>query len=49
LFAQLTTAEVPLTLGVQTGLKVLEVETNTSYVNGTALIALLQLRVTVVS
>jgi hypothetical protein len=47
LFAPLTPAEAPLTLGVQTGLKALEVETNTSYVVGTELVALLQLRVTV--
>jgi hypothetical protein len=47
LFAQLTTAEVPLTPGVQTGLKALEVETNTPYVVGTELVALFQLRITV--
>jgi hypothetical protein len=48
LFAPLATAEVPLTLDVPTESKAAEVEINTSYVVGTELAALLQLRVTVV-
>jgi hypothetical protein len=48
LLTQLGAAEVPLTLEVQTSLKVADVETNTSYVVGTELVALLQLRVTVI-
>jgi hypothetical protein len=48
LFAPLTPAEVPFALEVPTGLKAVEVETNTSYVVGTELVALLQLRITVV-
>jgi hypothetical protein len=48
LLTQLGAAEVPLTLEVQTSLKVADVETNTSYVVGTELVALLQLKVTVI-
>jgi hypothetical protein len=48
LLAPLATAEVPRTLDIPTESKTAEVETNTSYVVGTELVALLQFRVTVV-
>jgi hypothetical protein len=48
LFTQFTSVEVLYALEVSEVPKTEEVETNTSYVVGTELVALLQLRVTVV-